>query len=1331
MKKSTNKPSKLSRFEKRVEERHKRQEAEYGRDEFLFGAAEDDEEADVEFDDEATSEWDATDVEDDVVDTPASERDAAEVEADVEDAATSGWNAAEVESAEECTPRVGENTEMIAAEIVEAEMASLAAEMSAEITDEPSDHEHGDDTADDAGNTMPDAEVDADAATSDEPHEIGSETMNISAAILAETERALAEESVINGAGSHDSHGAVDDRYDDESDVDDPDIEDSYKAYREMESYEDEEPVDEDEDFDFYSMSETAELEAAAVAEELYHRQDRSRTPKPKVHKESAKHARSSKADAKSAARNAKNAAKDAKYAKANAKYAKSAAKSAKSARSYEKKADAYEKKARAYEKSASNKERERGRDRDRDRDRDRRRRGGFFGGIADFFSNMTMSDRLIVVTGVCVLITAIVTGVIFANTQTIRKQVASFDTVGASTDGIYVIGESGLNAVVAARAGYSAVQEEVEDVVEEVEEPEEIVIEDKTVTIVMKVSSVQSDLKIKFANKATDKLISGIPFEVTVTADSGKEYNWTDENKDGLMYHTEVPNGTYNVSMKPLEGPEYEDYVMPDDVKGVKVTDTIAYKKIDVADEVKTEAEVNVAQEDTAVQDTAIESALKDTVEWVESTKTLITEGDGQYTQIKKEDIDTSNKTSMNRSVPGLNQIVATSTFRYMAYSGTGPDNPSQDTSGDPTSSSPDISTPTTPDTSTPTTPVQVSISVSPNLTLKVGEDGIMTATVTGADDKSVTWSSSDSSVATVSGGTVHAISAGTAVITATSNADSSISGSCSVTVSESAPVMDVSISVSSSSLSLEIGQSGSIDASVTGSSDTSVTWSSSNSSVATVSNGTVTAVAAGTAVIKATSNADTSKTASCTVSVTEPKAVAATVLSVSLDKPTLAMKTGGTEVISATVRMSDNTVNSNVQWKSSDNSIATVSGGTITAQKAGKATITATSTVDTTKSASCTVTVTLSDQKTVSISVAPATVSVAVGSTAKVTATVSGASDPTVNWASQDTGIATVDKDGNIKGVKEGITTVTAALKEDPTKTASISVTVTRNESSKIPLKDKNGNLVYIKDKDGNYVQATLDDYNSATEFYVSGKYKYTGWQTIDGSTYFFDKDGNYVTGEQIIQGAKYTFSSDGHLQAGSGTMGIDVSKWNGNIDWTAVRNSGVSYVIIRCGYRGSTTGALIEDPKFRSNIQGAKAAGLSVGAYFFTQATNEVEAVEEASMAIGLCSGYGLSLPIFLDVEHSGGRGDSIDAGTRTAVCKAFCNTVRNSGFGAGIYANKVWLTSYMNASQLTGYKIWLAQYAATPTYTATRYDYWQYTSKGSVAGINGNVDMNIRY
>ena len=1230
-----NKPSKLSRFEKRVEERHKRQEAEYGRDEFLFGAAEDDEEADVEFDEEYTSEWDVVAVEDE----------------------TAGWDSADIEDEPSGKPRVGERTEIIAAEIVEAEMASLAAEMS---VDGELDGD-ADATVDDAGTNVtadesyatatvtefdaePDAADYASDSEPDEPHEIGSETMNISAAILAETERALAEESVIGGADEDIRGTSSDDRYADDRYDEDSDIDDSYRAYSEMASYEDEEPVDEDEDFDFYSMSETAELEAAAVAEELYHRTDGGRAAKPKVHKERSAGSAKAKAgsSARSAKANARSAAKNAKNAKAKAQYAKSAAKSAKSARAYEKKADAYEKKAKS----------------------------------AGFFSNMSMGDRLIVVTGVCVLITAIVTGVIFANAQTVKKQVASFDTVGASTDGIYVIGESGLNAVVAARAGYSAVQEDVEDVVEEVEEPEEIVIEDKTVTIVMKVSSVQSDLKIKFANKSTDKLISGIPFEVTVTSDSGKEYNWSDENKDGLMYHTEVPNGTYNVSMKPLEGPEYEDYVMPADVKGVKVTDTIAYKKVDVADEVKTEAEVNVAKEDTAVQDTAIESSLKDTVEWVESSKTLVSGSEKGYKAIDKSSIPDPNKSGL--VVGYMKQargVTATSFYRTLAYAGT-------------------ENTNTTPDTPTDTPADQL------------GTPATDTPT-----DPSAGTSTDPSSGSENSGGQ-------------SSNTD---------------PPASVEISVSPTSLELEEGKTGSLSATVSGTDNKDVTWDSGNTSVATVSGGTVTAISAGTAVITAKSVADTSKSASCTVTVRavstpDPPPVSVTVSSVDVSPKTLSLTVGDTSSLTAAVKMSDNSTTSAVNWTSSDSNVVTVSGGSLSAKKAGTATITATSTADTSKSASCTVTV--ADKNVANITLNPTSVSIKVGASSKVTATVSGVTDKSVTWASSDANIATVDGNGNIKGVKAGSATVTATLKADTSKKATVSVTVTAAADPKAKLKDSSGRQVYIKTSDGKYVEATVADYESAVGFYIEGGdgdavYKYTGWQTLNGSTYFFDKNGNYVTGEQVIQGAKYTFSSDGHLQAGSGTMGIDVSKWNGNIDWNAVRNSGVSYVIIRCGYRGSTTGALIEDPKFRSNIQGAKAAGLAVGAYFFTQATNEVEAVEEASMAIGLCSGYGLSLPIFLDVEHSGGRGDAIDAGTRTAVCKAFCNTVRNSGFGAGIYANKTWFTSYMNASQLTGYKIWLAQYAASPTYTATRYDYWQYTSKGSVAGISGNVDMNIRY
>ncbi len=196
------------------------------------------------------------------------------------------------------------------------------------------------------------------------------------------------------------------------------------------------------------------------------------------------------------------------------------------------------------------------------------------------------------------------------------------------------------------------------------------------------------------------------------------------------------------------------------------------------------------------------------------------------------------------------------------------------------------------------------------------------------------------------------------------------------------------------------------------------------------------------------------------------------------------------------------------------------------------------------------------------------------------------------------------------------------------------------------------------------------------------------------------------------------------------GDGTLGIDVSKWNGTINWTAVKNSGVSYAIIRCGYRGYSTGVLVEDPTFRANMQGAAAAGIKIGVYFFSQAVNEVEAVQEASMVLDMVKDYRLSYPVFIDVERSGGRADSLSTSARTAVTNAFCATIQNSGYTAGVYANKDWMTNKLNMSQLTGYKIWLAQYSSKPTYSG-RYDMWQYTQTGRVGGISTAVDLNKSY
>lgn len=199
------------------------------------------------------------------------------------------------------------------------------------------------------------------------------------------------------------------------------------------------------------------------------------------------------------------------------------------------------------------------------------------------------------------------------------------------------------------------------------------------------------------------------------------------------------------------------------------------------------------------------------------------------------------------------------------------------------------------------------------------------------------------------------------------------------------------------------------------------------------------------------------------------------------------------------------------------------------------------------------------------------------------------------------------------------------------------------------------------------------------------------------------------------------------------GNSRVGIDVSKWNGDIDWDKVKNAGVEFAIIRAGYRGSSTGSLVEDPYFAANMKGAKASGMPVGVYFFTQAVNEVEAVEEASAVLQLIREYQLDYPVFIDTEGAGGggRADELDVETRTLVCEAFCRTIENAGYHAGVYASRNWYNNRLHADRLDGqYCIWLAEYRSVPLYQGY-YQLWQYTSKGKIDGISGNVDMNISY
>ncbi len=983
--------------------------------------------------------------------------------------------------------------------------------------------------------------------------------------------------------------------------------------------------------------------------------------------------------------------------------------------------------------------------DDDEDYEYDEEERDGVIVRIRDFMTHMSTLDVVVAMLGIVVLAGVFLSGGLYLNARSVARQVDAFASVGEELAGISVIGESGLVAVSesAKLSNMIDLEEETpeEEVQEEIQEDQK-----KGVEVTLNLTSIQSDLKVKFVNKATGKLIGGVPFEVEVSGK--KSFEMKDDDKDGIIYQTGIAAGDYSVKIKPFADNKYADYKLPSSAGSVTVKDTITYKKVDVVDEVKTEAEVNAAAEDTAQQNTVVESALKDTVEWVESTRTPVGEEKATYTEVNKKDIPDPWK------IAGMG-----GTFMKMVNDGVQPTTEGVDTPGDPTDpvtppdptdpdQTPDPGTdpgqtpdkPTDPDN--PVTPpepekpdvppeqAKPSLSLTTSLSLQVGGAGSLTATNVSAG-ASVKWTYNTNGVIAVSesGNTVNvsATGAGQATITATPtlNGVDGDSVSCVVTVTED-PKPSATISLDTQAITLKKGESRVLKATV--STGATPAWMSGNKNVATVDmNGTVTAVAVGSTTITATAEG---VSASCTVTVTDEQAA------FSLNPASLELKKGEAKDIAVV----SNVQIKSVAWGTDNPASVTVSGtgqngatGRVTGVKEGNATLTVSITTTDNKETKlyCKVAV-KGDYTKVTVTGAA---QLAIGKTTTLTA-VTEPKDGKITWTSSNDKIAKVDDKGVVTGVAEGQVEIKAACTDNTAVYAVHKLAVKKTVADgTTKLKDKDGNQMYYLDASGAYKEATYDDYSKYEKFYKMDKqasaYKYTGWQTIDGSVFFFDKEGNFVTGEQVIQGAKYNFGSDGKMATGSGSMGIDVSKWNGNIDWNAVKNSGVSYAIIRCGYRGSSTGALIEDPKFRSNIKGAKAAGLKVGVYFFSQAVNEVEAVEEASMALSLASGYGLNYPIFLDVESSGGRGDGISKETRTAVCKAFCSTVQNSGVSAGIYANKTWFTEKINTGSLTGYKIWLAQYASAPTYTATRYDMWQYSSKGKVSGINGNVDMNISY
>ncbi len=194
-----------------------------------------------------------------------------------------------------------------------------------------------------------------------------------------------------------------------------------------------------------------------------------------------------------------------------------------------------------------------------------------------------------------------------------------------------------------------------------------------------------------------------------------------------------------------------------------------------------------------------------------------------------------------------------------------------------------------------------------------------------------------------------------------------------------------------------------------------------------------------------------------------------------------------------------------------------------------------------------------------------------------------------------------------------------------------------------------------------------------------------------------------------------------------------GIDVSKFQGDIDWQKVADSGVKYVMIRLGLRGYETGKIVTDENFKQNVEGALDAGLEVGCYFFTQAITEAEAREEAEYVLEEIKDYNITFPIAIDVEdlyNDSARSAGQSKESRTACAKAFMDTILASGHRSAIYGNLNTYSKLIELNDMKDYEIWFAQYDSS-IYFPYEITMWQYSDKGIVDGIEGDVDLNITF
>lgn len=188
-----------------------------------------------------------------------------------------------------------------------------------------------------------------------------------------------------------------------------------------------------------------------------------------------------------------------------------------------------------------------------------------------------------------------------------------------------------------------------------------------------------------------------------------------------------------------------------------------------------------------------------------------------------------------------------------------------------------------------------------------------------------------------------------------------------------------------------------------------------------------------------------------------------------------------------------------------------------------------------------------------------------------------------------------------------------------------------------------------------------------------------------------------------------------------------GIDVSKWQGKIDWQRAKDAGVQFAILRAGFGRAISQ---KDAYFEKNYAACKAVGIPVGAYWYSYATDVDDARREAATCLEAIKGKSFEYPVWFDQEYEPGI-KALTDWQRVEIVKAFCNTLEDAGYYTGLYCSRDWLQYYLIPSQLKAYDVWVAAYSSTPGAVPLPYGMWQYSSKGRVPGISGNVDLNIAY